>query len=94
MASCGLGPVSGGGIKKLGGVICVAKVGGEGSGCCPRAGIIARKAVEGRCSRMELAISRRYRQYEGSARAWVVRKTKLEGGSILKARKKEGQYRG
>ena len=80
-----MGPVSGGGPKKLGRVVGVAYVGGEGSGCCPRAGVIARQAVEGRCSQRELTISRRYRQHEGSVRvsggAQIAR-----GECILKAR--------
>ena len=36
-----------GGAKKLGRVVSVALSGGEGSGCCPRAGGVAREAVEG-----------------------------------------------
>ena len=68
----------GGGAKKLGRVVGVAKVGGEGSGCYPRAGVIARQAVEGRCSQREMKISRRCRQYEGSARV---------SGSAQKARR-------
>ena len=58
----------GGELKTLGRVVGVAHVGGERSGCCPLAGVIARQAVEARCPRRELTISRRYRQYEGSAR--------------------------
>ena len=50
----------GGGTKKLGWVVGVAQVDGEGSGCCPRAGVIARQAVEERCSQRELTISWRY----------------------------------
>ena len=37
----------GGGAKKLGRVVGVAYVGGEGRGCCPRARVIAREAVKG-----------------------------------------------
>ena len=63
-----LGSVTRGGSNKLDRVVGVDQVGGEGSGCCPRAGVIARQAVEGRCSQRERTISRRYRHHEGSAR--------------------------
>ena len=63
-----MGPFSEGVAKKLGRVVGVAYAGGEGSGCCPRAGVIARagggRAVfaKGAYDILEIPAIRRFRE--------------------------------
>ena len=65
-------------------VVGVAYSAAEGSGCFPRASVLVRQAMEGRCSQREVTIPRRYRQHEGSAR--------VSEGLRLCSKSAEGMY--